>query len=630
MNATRQLWLATALVMGLLFLCATALNLYWARANLLDDLATQASADAAIIAANDSATALPPAITLSRYARIQVTEFDGTIAAAAGPDVSPSAPGWLAAVFNIQAPAASADIVRGGKTVGTVTTETNVTPLLNALWQLVWQSAALFGAGAVIMALLSGAVLQRILRSVGRVVHQAEALAGGDYATSPDPVCRELEPATAALAILGKRVDDTLTRKQASARPAPVTEDALTGLPNRATFLATLKAELRREDAGSLACVCLIHLNALADLNRQYGRAATDIALQQIAAGLKTLCRQHNHWQVARPRGAEFALFAGGSDDPTTVAEQARGVVEGILRERGMADAVHLPIAAARVVRGHSAGQTLARLDGVLAAGIAAQTSDTHVAGDSDFNIRPVEAQLAHWRTVFEASFADLGFSLATFPVAGLEGELLHLESPIRLAHEGSTLSAGEFLPWIHSLALAPALDRHVVELALAHIAGQGQPLCIHLTASALAEPAFLGWLGEQLSANAQVTQLLSLEFAEDVALLHIDALRRFSSRVRTLGARVGIEHAGHQLGELNRLAGVELDYLKIDGLFTRAIDASRGHQALVRALCELARGQDMLPIAEGVRTESERQALAKLGVGGVTGPAVKVPVTPA
>jgi len=626
MTATRQLWLATGLLMALLFFCATALNTFWAKENLIRDLAAQTRADTTTLAAADIGTTLPNQIPIERYAHIQVALFDGTVKAAASESATPTVPIWFSRVVGIETPIAQADIVREGRTVGVVTTEANVAPVVSSLWQLALQSTGIFGAAALIMGLLGSSILQRILRSASRVVEHAETLTGGNYANADYSTCREFKPARAALNNLGESVQQLLKRRTAAPRPAPETRDQLTGLANRTALQEALKAELRRTDEGTPASLCIINLNDLPALNREFGRAAVDAALRQIANGLEALCRQFNDWQAARIRGAEFAILACHGADPKTVADEARAVVMSALREHAMADAVKLPIATTPVVRGESAIATLARLDGVLAAGISAQTSQTHVVSEHDLNMRPVADQLAHWRHVFEQSFTDLAFSLETFPVNGLEGELLHLESPIRLERDGERLPAQAFLPWIHCLELAPALDERVIELALAHIREYGEPLSIHLSAAALSDPQFLVWLGEQFSANESLARRVRIEFSEEIALHHTVALAAFCHRVRELGAQVGIEHAGHRLAHLHRLQGVELDYLKIDGLFIQGIDQNPGNQTLVHALCMLCKELELTPIAEGVTSDAEQETLARLGISGVTGPGVKSP----
>ena len=62
-----------------------------------------------------------------------------------------------------------------------------------------------------------------------------------------------------------------------------------------------------------------------------------------------------------------------------------------------------------------------------------------------------------------------------------------------------------------------------------------------------------------------------------------------------------------------------------IDFLAGIAVNAlGHAHPKLVKAIADVARGLDILVLAERVSTKAEWQVLADLGVAGVTGPAAK------
>ena len=116
---------------------------------------------------------------------------------------------------------------------------------------------------------------------------------------------------------------------------------------------------------------------------------------------------------------------------------------------------------------------------------------------------------------------------------------------------------------------------------------------------------------------------LLWLEVQESAAYRHLDEFTRFCTRLRGIGARVGIEHAGHRPGEMGRLERVGLDYMKIDGALVRGIDGNEANQVLLRTLCGMGQSMGMTMIAEGVRNDAEWNTLRALGMDGVTGPGV-------
>ncbi len=186
-------------------------------------------------------------------------------------------------------------------------------------------------------------------------------------------------------------------------------------------------------------------------------------------------------------------------------------------------------------------------------------------------------------------------------------------------------MSAAEFLPWINSLEFGCELDKQVIELALREIKRNAEPVCIHLSSAALSDANLQTWLNDKLSSNQLASRQLGIEFTEDAAFCYLDELRLLAARLRVLGCKIGIEHAGNRLSDFGKLRDVELDYLKIDSRFIRNIDRNRSNQALVRTLCAIVGARNITAIAEGVANDEERNMLKALGVDGVTGPGVRV-----
>ena len=107
-----------------------------------------------------------------------------------------------------------------------------------------------------------------------------------------------------------------------------VHHDALTGLLNRAGFLARAERELARARRSRLSAVVVyVDLDGFKAVNDSLGHEAGDRALQAVGAELRELVRPHD--VVARLGGDEFALLL--LDLPTSA--QSAGVVDRV-RER--------------------------------------------------------------------------------------------------------------------------------------------------------------------------------------------------------------------------------------------------------------------------------------------------------
>jgi diguanylate cyclase (GGDEF)-like protein len=107
--------------------------------------------------------------------------------------------------------------------------------------------------------------------------------------------------------------------------------DALTGLQNRGEFDAALKREYLRAQrkSGSLALV-MIDIDFFKKLNDQYGHAAGDMVLHNLALEFSKSVRGYD--QVFRFGGEEFVLLLPGAhvDDALLRAEQIRLAVKAL------------------------------------------------------------------------------------------------------------------------------------------------------------------------------------------------------------------------------------------------------------------------------------------------------------
>lgn len=115
-------------------------------------------------------------------------------------------------------------------------------------------------------------------------------------------------------------------RAESASNKQQALTDALTGLPNRAALLSTMRAELQRPTAES--AVLFLDLDRFKPINDTWGHHAGDAVLQEVGRRLKDAVRAGD--LAARLGGDEFAVFLPRDSD-------AEGVEQRIL------DAFDLP-----------------------------------------------------------------------------------------------------------------------------------------------------------------------------------------------------------------------------------------------------------------------------------------------
>jgi EAL domain-containing protein (putative c-di-GMP-specific phosphodiesterase class I)/GGDEF domain-containing protein len=436
----------------------------------------------------------------------------------------------------------------------------------------------------------------------------------------PGPPPQAVARPSAAIATRKRKHFDTQA-EQVEALRRQVHVDGDTGLPNRRYFVGRLGSALG--DVGPTGATLLIlrvlHTEAL---RARVGDDAAGRMLTVVADVLSAYPQNVPGAFAGRLNEADFALFLPA----TGVAEETAATLLRTLRATPAAGAggAELSVGGVDDLQAETAGAALAAADEALARAEMAGPFciDIHMA--SPFDEVPLGERA--WRVRIDEALHEGRVGLAEFPVQGAGGRLLHLECPLRVqldAHEPFR-EAKRWIAMASRARLLPRLDLMALELALGAGARDGRPRCVHVSAASLSTAGFVGEVQRRLEAAPAAARLLWLEVAEGVALERaLPRLREAGAAWRRHGVRLGVEHAGASMQALARLDGIGLDHVKIEARYLRGLHAEAEVRAFAQGLLALARGMDLLVIAEGIDDAKDLDALWALGFDGATGPAV-------
>jgi EAL domain-containing protein (putative c-di-GMP-specific phosphodiesterase class I) len=145
-------------------------------------------------------------------------------------------------------------------------------------------------------------------------------------------------------------------------------------------------------------------------------------------------------------------------------------------------------------------------------------------------------------------------------------------------------------------------------------------PIAINLFPQSIGDTAFTSGLVELLSAHPQIARHLMFELHEHGASSYAGAMDGFITQIHALGAKVGLDQFGRGFSSVDYLSTMKIDYVRIDGSFTRGIDAHTENQFFVDSLVKVAHGLDITVYAESVETDQEATMLRSLRVDGLKG----------
>ncbi len=532
------------------------------------------------------------------------------------------APAWFRRWVPMDAAPGVAQMSNGWNAIGTVELKSHSSYAHDALWRSSRQLLAwllVVGMGA---AFVAWAGLRRIRRPLDAAVAQAEGVLAGAYGQVTEPRVPELQRLTRAMNAMVQRVKDLFEAQagQLLVLREQVHHDPLTGVSTRRHFLAELEAALLREDGPVVAGLVLVRLRDLPGLNARLGRSAVDDVLLTVVTALQAYPDSVTDCRVGRLNGGDFALWLPAQG---VAAETAHALADALRASLpALGPGVQVALGAIELPRERPSSVWLGEADAALAR--AEHLSEARGGFVVEIVAEPGlgrEQGEGLWRTQLQEAVRAQRGRLVEFPVRDRGGRVLHLECPLQLQLEGLYLPAASWLPLAVRARLTGPVDLYAVELALRAITADGQARCINVAPSSLADAAFLPQLRELLAHWPQAARALLLDLTEAAATEHFERLLELGQQLRPLGVKLGLEHAGAGLAQVERLYQAGLDYVKLDASVLLGVAGEAGRAAFVRGMVIMLRSLALKVYGEGVVDEMDAQALWDCELDGLTGP---------
>jgi EAL domain-containing protein (putative c-di-GMP-specific phosphodiesterase class I) len=199
-------------------------------------------------------------------------------------------------------------------------------------------------------------------------------------------------------------------------------------------------------------------------------------------------------------------------------------------------------------------------------------------------------------------------------------------EALIRWEHpRRGPMTPSEFVPMVEHTDLVRPFSRYVLDRALEVSSswlaeGLRLSIAVNLSARSLLDRALPGDVAALLEKYRVPPELLVLEITETVVMSELDVVEEVLDALRGLGVRLSVDDFGTGYSSLTFLARVQVDEVKIDRSFVRAMSSSREAAAIVRTTIELGRTLGLRVVAEGVERADQRAALTRLGCDAAQG----------
>lgn len=417
------------------------------------------------------------------------------------------------------------------------------------------------------------------------------------------------------------------------------THDSLTGLKNRA-WLAKKNEDIfdQAHLSGGILMLALIDLDRFKDVNDTYGHQVGDILLKCVAEILTGFATSDTIAPI-RLGGDEMALLA---------------IVESEEAAHELASTAHQALNTNVELAGHSLR---------LGASVGMAMYPKH-GGELEVLTRNADialyrakeagrARLIEFDPEFMGGMVERGDIQARIRKAIDAGEFELLWQPMFELRTGRLTGAEALLRWHDSVAnklLMPKdflplaeqsdliydIDRMVLLKSCAEAARWEAELktdfviTVNISARNLEAKSFPDYLIGVARRAGLTPERLEIDVSEDIFIADRSLAFDIVRQLRSFGFRVALDNFGKGTADLEYLAEVEVDRVKIDGSFLKNMHTSEKRKALVQSIINTGKAAGTEVVAGGVEHDEQIPLLISLGCDFAQGYALAEPTNSA
>jgi diguanylate cyclase (GGDEF)-like protein/PAS domain S-box-containing protein len=415
--------------------------------------------------------------------------------------------------------------------------------------------------------------------------------------------------------------------------------DPLTGLINRREFERRLDEAMDTAHADeAVHMLFYMDLDRFKAVNDSCGHLAGDNMLREVATLIKEQVRESDF--VGRLGGDEFGALLIGCP-----IEKARQIATDICN--AVADyrfvwkdkIFSVGISIGLVEISHVSGtvqDVMAAADSACYVAKQEGRGRVHIYSARDEVIARERGDI-QWLRELQAAIHEGRFELAVQPIISMTRSATSgpsVEILLRLPEgRGRDADTADFLRPAERYQLMPQIDRWVVNATLTAIASgeirlAGNRSCaINLSGQTIGDEGFLGFVVEALDRSGVAPSAICFEVTEKAILANVQQAQRFIEVLHGIGCEFALDDFGSGMGAFASLKELPIDYLKIDGLYTRNLQTDEVNQEMVAAMIKLARTLKFRVVAEQVEHQEDFDWLREVGVDFVQGHFVEPPV---
>lgn len=403
--------------------------------------------------------------------------------------------------------------------------------------------------------------------------------------------------------------------------------DALTGLPNRLSFIESLRnAKASCKQNNQYFALLFLDLDDFKAINDTHGHEYGDSLLKHASSRIKSCVNDDDI--VARFGGDEFVIIHATSSvsliEATTRSNLlANNLLESLSATYDLTEYRYTSSVSIGIVLFNDA--SLGASDLLKQADIAmynAKHSGKNSACHFDPKMQEKVAAQFSIENELRIGLEQQQFVLFYQPQFNHENEIIGVEALIRWLHPVKGLiTPYSFISVAEKTGLIVPIGEWVLRMACQQLETWGKrndtrnlSLSVNVSYDQFRQPDFVAKVSQLLEQYQFENGKLRLELTETMLVDEIELVVNKMNTLRELGVTFSLDDFGTGYSCLKYLKMLPLDQLKIDKSFVDDVVKDVSDQSIVKTIILMAKELGLKTIAEGVETEEQRDYLESEG----------------
>lgn len=215
------------------------------------------------------------------------------------------------------------------------------------------------------------------------------------------------------------------------------------------------------------------------------------------------------------------------------------------------------------------------------------------------------------------------------------EGGIKKIEILVRLKNEsGEIVSPIDFIPSAEHYGIMPEIDKIVIEKSIAvckEIIDNKKIkdryiFSVNISGTSIPDKSLPGFILSIFQKYKVPPTLFCFEITETAAIKNIDLAVSFINNLKRIGCKFSLDDFGSGFSNFFYLQNLDVDYLKIDGLFIADMMEEPINRAMVKSINKIGHIMKMKTVAEFVENNAIKEELINIGVDYLQGYAICKP----